>query len=82
MKESSIDNQKQTFDSHQSTKRDKPELSNRIKSSVMFENRKFYDVVIELPRIEYRVESENFTIAKALTLDEVLVLCRKKFINW
>jgi hypothetical protein len=37
----------------------------------MFENRKFYDVVIELPRIEYRVESENFTIAKALTLDEV-----------
>ena len=37
----------------------------------MLENRQFYEVVIDLPRIEYKVEGDNFTIIKSLSLNQI-----------
>lgn len=54
----------------------------KIKSNMLLENGRFFRVVITLPSIEYRIESENFKFVKTLTRAELAPFLQICFHDW
>ena len=44
---------------------------NKIKSSILLPNNKLYRAIITMPRIEYAIESSDFSIVKVLNINEL-----------
>lgn len=49
---------------------------------MLLDNGRFFRIVITLPSIEYRIESENFKFMKTLTLSELAPFIQSYFQDW
>ena len=54
----------------------------KIKSNFLLDNGRFFRIVITMPSIEYRIESENFKFMKTLTRGELNPFLHSCFQDW